>query len=125
MTDQARFYIDVPFSSLDQIEVLLNSNGVQFSPVENMVALPKANLLDGIFTGAEAQEAVDKINEYLEGEDRAERLPAGFHNLSPETRHDLLEFITFHVDWENDFSVSLLEVNEGELTKFLQNHPVP
>lgn len=122
MPDTARFYIEVDLQDLDRMEQLLNSNGVNFSQLDNMVCLPKQNLLDAIFTGADAQEAIDKINEHLTEDKHTQRLIPPFHSMTPIARRDLLDLITLCADWETDFSPSLIEIRQDSLDTFLQNH---
>ena len=122
MPAQARFYVDIPFEQLDQVEQFLNSNNVPFCQIENMVHLPRENLQEGIFTGADAEDAIQKVNEHLQDQGVTERLPTGFHDLPAEARRDLLELITMRVCWEDDFSPTLLEIQMEALRAFLEKH---
>ena len=76
MTDTARFYIDVPLDKLDRVEHILNSEDVPFCTTENMVHLPRENLLDSIFTGADGQYAIDKLNSHH----RRRGTPRAYHH---------------------------------------------
>ena len=122
MPAQARFYVDIPFEQLDQVEQFLNSNNVRFCQIENMVHLPSENLLDSIFTGADAEDAIQKVNEHLQDQAMTERLPTEFHSLPPEARRDLLELITMRVCWQSNFSPTLLEIQMDALKVFLEKH---
>ena len=122
MPAQARFYVDIPFEQLDQVEQFLNSSSIPFCQIENMVHLPSENLLDSIFTSADAEDAIQKVNEHLQDQGMTERLPTEFHSLPAEARRDLLELITMRVCWHSDFSPTLLEIQMDALKAFLEKH---
>ena len=121
--DTARFYIDVPLPKLDLVDQLLNKAGVQFCPIENMVCLPKENLLDGIFTGADADYAIKQLNEKLLDIDDPQRITSEFFQMDAETRRDFLKMVTLDMSWESDYEPTLLELEPSVVTRFLQQHP--
>ena len=121
--ETARFYIDVPLPQLDLVDQLLNKAGVQFCPIENMVCLPKENLLDGIFTGADAGYAIEQLNEKLYDIDDPEHINLEFFQMNPETRRDFLNMVTLDMSWESDYEPTLLELEPSVVTRFLQQHP--
>ena len=123
MTDTARFYIDVPLDKLDRVEHILNSEDVPFCTTENMVHLPRENLLDSIFTGADGQYAIDKLNSHHAAEGRHERITIEFWQMSPKTRRDLLEFVTMNMDWESEHEPDIAYLDPGRFVEFLQQHP--
>ena len=123
MPKQARFYIDVPTGQVDLLEQTLLSAGLQFCPFDNMVHLPRENLLDSIFTGKEGQYAIDKVNEKLEELDRPERINLEFHQMTPETRWDLLAFVTMEMDWESEYQPEIQSLDPDRVTQFLSEHP--
>ena len=123
MPKQARFYIDVPTGQVDLLEQTLLSIGIQFCPFDNMVHLPRENLLDSIFTGKEGQYAIDKVNEKLEELDRPERINLEFHQMTTETRWDLLAFVTMEIDWESEYQPEIQSLDPGRVTQFLSEHP--
>ena len=123
VTKQARFYIEFPTDKVDVLEQALLSIGAQFCPIENMVCLPKENLLDSIFTGQDGQYAIDKINAKLEELGRPERINLEFHQMDPETRWDLLVFTTMDVDWESEYQPEILHLDPAPVSNFLSNHP--
>ena len=123
MPEQARYYIDVTLTDVDQVEQLLTHAGVKFCPIENMVHIPRENMLETIFTGTDGQYLLEAINTHLEEEDLPERLPTEFHEMPPAARRDLLELATLHISWHSDFAPTPIELSMTQLQKFLDNHP--
>ena len=123
MPKQARFYIDAPTGQVDLLEQTLLSIGIPFCPFDNMVHLPRENLLDSIFTGKEGQYAIDKVNEKLEELDLPERINLEFHQMTTETRWDLLAFVTMEIDWESEYQPEIQSLDPDRVTQFLSEHP--
>ena len=125
MPGQARFYIDVPTGQVNLLEQTLLSIGIPFCPFNNMVHLPRENLLDSIFTGREGQYAIDKVNEKLEQLGRPERLEQQFHQMDHDTRRDLLETVTMRMEWQSEHDPGVTGLEPDVIEKFLQDHPNP
>ena len=123
MPDTARFYIDLPLENLDEIEELLQDQGVEFDQCNNMVCLPRDNLMDSIFTGREGQEALEKVRHHLQDHKVPHNLPTYFYDMTPWQRRDFLEFVTLHVAWDNDFSPDTMEVSQQQLAALLEQFP--
>ena len=123
MSDTPRFYIEVPADQVDATAQLLANAGVTFSPLANMVCLPKENLLDSIFTGGEGQYAIDKINETLSNEGHHEQLLLPFAEMDHHTRWSLLRLATLHISWERDYNPEIIDLDPQKVRDFLHHHP--
>ena len=97
---------------------------VRFCQMENMAPFPRENLLDGVFTGADADYAQDNINRYLEDQDDHRRVLQPFHAMTPQTRWAFLVLATHHSSWTSDHEPYLLEINSQRLDEFLRDHPL-
>ena len=121
MTETARYHFEAPMDDMARVSRALLGLGVEFCPIENMVCLPRENLLDSIFTGADGEYGLEKLNQFLE--EQGERaVPGEFCEMSHETRRDLLALLTLHMDWEPETRPELLEVSWERLQEFMDRH---
>ena len=123
MTEKARFHIEVPLEDLELARVTLKQIGIDFNPLDDMLHLPQDNLLYSVFTGTNGQYAVDKINEHLQQDDSTQaRVNQDFNNMSPETRRDLLELATLHIEWTSDYNPQIGGLDSNALQDFLDTN---
>ena len=122
MTLKATFHIDLPMDDLDLVRRTLGTIGVDLDPISDMLHLPQENLLYSVFTGRDGQYAVNRLNEYLKQEDRPKRIP-DFDHMSPETRRELLELATLHVEWTSDYEPGIDGLDSNALQSFLEGNP--
>ena len=122
MTNKALFHINVPLDDLRTAQQMLSTLDIDLDPVTNMLHLPQDNLLYSIFTGRDGQYAVDQLNDYLCETDRPKRIPH-FNTMPPETRRELLEFATLHVEWTSDCEPNIGDLDSNALQKFLETIP--
>lgn len=105
----------------DQIPALiahLAMAKIPFDPQETMVHIPKENLLDKLFTGADAEDALTNINTFL-AEESKPTIPKTFTQMGPQQRQDFLELINLHTHWLNDYPyLEVGEIDQKQLRKF-------
>ncbi len=117
----ARYYVDIPLRDIERVEQTLTGMGMGFCQFENMVHLPRANLLEGIFSGADGDHALEKINEHLR--DSGKRpIPREFFEMTHRTRRDFLELATMHTEWKPEYAPELIYIEPGRLAKFMEEH---
>ena len=80
-------------------------------------------ILDGIFTGDDAQKALDQINERREEEDQPGRITTPFPEMDAETRRKVLYMITDKVDWSSDYEPVIEWLDDEEWGKFIKGNP--
>ena len=123
MPGQARFYIDVPLELLENTEQVLNSLGVQFCSIENMVPLHNELILDGIFTGAEGGYARRKINNKLRDQGHPRLINQQFYRMQPEARYAFLLMATLDMCWNSEYKPDILELSTAKVDEFLDKYP--
>ena len=121
MTETARYHFKAPMDDMARVSQALLGLGVEFCPTLNMVCLPRENLLDSIFTGADGEYGLEKLNRLLEEQGERE-VPGEFCEMPPETRRDLLDLLTLHMDWEPESRPEPLYVSREWLQEFMNRH---
>ena len=121
MSETARFYLDVPLEQIDRLEEILDREGIEFCPVGNMLHLPRENLLDGVFTGADAEYGLRKLNEFLQ-EHGLDPVGGEFGGWPHEKRRDMLELLTMHADWTSEHEPELLDISREKVREFALRH---
>ena len=117
----ARYSVDIPLRDIERVEKTLTGMGIGFCPFENMIHLPRENLLEGIFTGADGDHALEKINEHLR--DSGKRpIPKEFFEMAHQTRRDFLELATMHTEWKLEYEPELIDIDPRRLAKFMEEH---
>ena len=120
MVEVIRFIIDLEPGQVETVAELLTSAGVQFDPVENMIAMPRDNVDEKIFTGEDGEWVQERINERLEGTGNPRRVTQPFHEMTTPAQRDLLILATLHCDWHKN---KIRDMNQIEWEIFREQHP--
>ena len=107
---------------LTLVNALRNAN-IEFDQVNDMVAFPQENLLDGIFTGRDLHVLRNGVNEFLEREGMPYRMYEEPDSLPAVTRMALLNFFTLHAWWTKEYDPKLQEVQTAQLNELREQHP--
>ncbi len=120
MAEVIRYIIDLEPEQVETAAELLTGAGVRFDAVENMIAMPRDNVEESIFTGRDGEWVQERTNEYLNEAGALHRLVQPFHEMSPLTRRDLLTLATLHCDWHRN---EIQEIDPQEWQTFQEKHP--
>ena len=123
MTEIVRYIIDLEPGQVETAAGLLNGAGVRFDPTENMIAMPRDNVEEGIFTGGDGECLPERINGYLGGGvslHRLRRIIQPFHEMSLTARRDFLMLATLHCDWHKN---EIQEMDPRAWEIFQDRHP--
>ena len=118
-----RFHIDIPLDKLGEITQAFTNLGLDFDPVNHMTTFTDEQILNGIFTGAEAGRAIDQINDYLDHIQHYRRINTPFPEMSPVQQHGFLHLINLHSSWTSDYEPRLMDIGENRLENFLTTNP--
>ncbi len=100
----------------------LREIGVKFAPVDDMTCLLDP-ILDGIFMGRNAQDALDKANARLEERENPQRITTPFREMPASTRQKLLYMITHFTEWSSGYDPHIRTMEYGEWDRFLAENP--
>ena len=99
MAGVIRYIIDMDEDQVRTATGLLNGAGIGFDPTENMIAMPRNNLEESIFTGRDGEYAREGINELLQETNEMHRINQPFHDMRLTAQRDLLTLATLHCEW--------------------------
>ncbi len=102
MTEIIRYIIDLEPEQVETVAGLLNGAGVRFDPTESMIAMPRDNVEEGIFTGGDGEWLPETINGYLSGTADPGRVTQPFHEMALLAQRDFLTLATLHCDWHKN-----------------------
>ena len=120
MTEIIRYIIDLEPERVETAAGLLNGAGVRFDPTESMIAMPRDNVEEGIFTGGDGEWLPETINGYLSGAGGPGRVTQPFHEMSLTARRDFLMLATLHCDWHKN---EIQEMDPRAWEIFQDRHP--
>ena len=120
MTEIIRYIIDLETEQVETVAGLLNSAGVRFDPTESMIAMPRDNVEEGIFTGGDGEWLPETINGYLNGAGDPGRVTQPFDEMAPLAQRDFLMLATLHCDWHKN---EIQEMDPSTWDKFQDQHP--
>ena len=120
MTEIIRYIIDLEPEQVETAAGLLNGAGVRFDPVESMIAMPRDNVEEGIFTGGDGEWLPAIINGHLGDAGDPGRIMQPFHEMKLTARRDLLMLATIHCDWRKN---EIQEMNPQAWRRFQDRHP--
>ena len=123
-TDKASFHIEVPMDKLHLAKTVLQAIDVDLDLEEDMFHLPQDNIMWSIFTGRNGQYAIDAINKHIQQDPQNPGpITQAFDNMSPETRRDILELATLHIEWSTDYHPVVDGMDRNVLEQLLEDHP--
>ena len=117
--------IDLEPGQVETAAELLTDAGIQFDPVENMIAMPRDNVEEGIFTGGDGEWLPQIINVYLADAHDPGRVAQPFHEMTLLAQRDFLTLATLHCDWQK-LEIRELEIREMDQQAwktFQERHP--
>ena len=82
--------------------------------VKSMIAMPRDNVEEGIFTGGDGEWLPQIFNVYLADAHDPGRVLQPFHEMTLLAQRDLLTLATLHCDWQK------LEIQEMEIREMDQ-----
>ena len=119
MTEIIRYIIDLEPEEVEKTAELLTDAGVRFDPVGNMIAMPRDNVEENIFTGRDGEWLPQIINVYLSDTGN----PGGvmpFNEMTLLAKRDLLMLATLHCDW---YEKEIREMDQKAWKTFQKRHP--
>ena len=120
MAEVIRYIIDLEPEQVETAAEFLTGMGVRFDPVENMIAMPRDNVEEKIFTGGDGEWVQEKINERLEETDNPHHITQPFHEMTLTAQRDLLILATLHCDWHKN---EIQDMDQREWEIFQEQHP--
>ena len=120
LEDLVEHCIDLEPGQVETVAELLTDMGIRFDPVENMIAMPRDNVEEKIFTGRDGEWVQERINERLEETVNPHRVTQPFHEMTLPAKRDLLMLATIHCDWHKN---EIQEMNQREWEIFREQHP--
>ncbi len=120
MTEIIRYIIDLETEQVETVAGLLNGAGVRFDPTENMIAMPRDNVEEGIFTGGDGEWLPETINGYLGGGGGPGGVTQPLHEMTLPAQRDLLMLATLHCDWHKN---EIQEMDPRAWEIFQDRHP--
>ena len=120
MAEVIRYIIDLEPGQVETAAELLTGMGIRFDPVENMIAMPRDNIEEKIFTGGDGEWVQEKINQRLEETDNPHRITQPFHEMTLTAQRDLLILATLHCDWQKN---EIQSTDQMEWQIFREQHP--
>lgn len=120
MTEIIRYIIDLEPEQVETVAELLNGAEVRFDPTESMIAMPRDNVEEGIFTGGDGERLPEIINGYLGGAGDPGRIIQPFHEMTLPAQRDLLMLATLHCDWHKS---EIQEMDPRAWEIFQDRHP--
>ena len=124
MQEKATFLIELDLDNLEEIARKFKQLDIKFDTVGNMICLPQDMIEKVIFTGADMGEILTAANKYLSENDDSHQFLEEFRQLTPATRRDMMELLTFWTDLQDGYdgkTVNDIEPNAWETFKEL--HP--
>ena len=120
MAEVIRFIIDLEPGQVETVAELLTGIGIRFDPVGSMIAMPRDNVEEKIFTGEDGEWVQERINERLEETVNPRRITQPFHEMTLQAQRDLLILATLHCDWRKN---EIQDMSQIEWEIFQEQHP--
>ena len=120
MAEVIRYIIDLEPEQVETAAKLLTGMGIRFDPVENMIAMPRDNIEEKIFTGCDGEWVQERINQRLAETDNPHHITQPFHEMTLTAQRDLLILATLHCDWQKD---EIQNTDQMEWEIFREQHP--
>ena len=120
MAEVIRYIIDLEPGQVETAAKLLTGMGIRFDAVENMIAMPRDNIEEKIFTGRDGEWVQERINQRLEETDNPHHITQPFHEMTLTAQRDLLILATLHCDWQKN---EIQSTDQMEWQIFREQHP--
>ena len=121
MAERAKFVIELDLDKLEEMASIFEQMDVEFDAVDSMICLPKDQVREAIFTGADMEEILTTANAYLEETGDSYQLLEEFWQLTPATRRDVMELLALSSDWDD--GKFLNNINPQAWETFRTQHP--
>ena len=119
----AQFIVRCPADRVEAMETALDRAGASCDPRGDQFFLHPGFILDGTFTGDQAPECIQHVNEHLEEQGSRLRITADYENLGWEQRHRLLAFLNCQVLWESEHDFPVQDIQQADLDAFARENP--
>ena len=120
--NEVQFILRCPTVRISDLRAALDRIGLSFDPEEDQCFLSPDSVLDGVFTGSQGQECIERINEYLEESGSPERITARYGQIGWDERRRLLAFLNSRVIWRSEYGFPVDEIPPGDLRTFIQEN---
>lgn len=121
MTNETvKYLITLKVEQVGKLRQAMECAGIQFDVEDNMIGMPSDNIEEKIWMGKDAEFLREKVNEYLEEQEKIERITQLFTEMDIRAQRDLLLLGSIHSDWQKEF---IKEISPREWEKFRQRHP--
>ena len=121
MTNETvKYLITLKVEQVGKLRQAMESAGIQFDAEDNMIGMPTDNIEEKIWMGKDAAFLREKVNEYLEEQEKTERITQLFTEMDIRAQRDLLLLGSIHSDWQKEF---IKEISPREWEKFRQRQP--
>ena len=111
MTNETvKYLITLKVEQVGKLRQAMESAGIQFDAEDNMIGMPTDNIEEKSWMGKDAAFLREKVNEYLEEQEKTERITQLFTEMDIRAQRDLLLLGSIHSDWQKEF---IKEISPG------------